>query len=113
MTIVSRTMCVMSQDLHGNQKGRPPRTSPEGSMKADVRPFNRYRSIFISDFHLGTRRAQAAALLDFLRLTESDRLYLVGDIVDSWSLRHKWYWNQLQNDVIQKILRKARKGTKV
>ena len=82
-------------------------------MKADVKPFRRYRAIFISDVHLGTRRAQAAALLEFLRLTESDRLYLVGDIVDSWSLRNKWYWNQLQNDVIQKILRKARKGTKV
>jgi UDP-2,3-diacylglucosamine pyrophosphatase LpxH len=82
-------------------------------MKADVKPVRHYRSIFISDFHLGTRRAQAAALLDFLRLTESDKLYLVGDIVDSWSLRHKWYWNQLQNDVVQKILRKARKGTKV
>jgi UDP-2,3-diacylglucosamine pyrophosphatase LpxH len=82
-------------------------------MKADVRPLRRYRAIFISDLHLGTRRTQAAALLEFLRLTESDKLYLVGDIVDSWSLRHKWYWNQLQNDVIQKILRKARKGTKV
>jgi UDP-2,3-diacylglucosamine pyrophosphatase LpxH len=82
-------------------------------MKADVKPVRRYRAIFISDFHLGTRRAQAAALLDFLRFTESDKLYLVGDIVDSWSLRHKWYWSQLQNDVIQKILRKARKGTKV
>lgn len=82
-------------------------------MKADVLPVRRYRAIFISDIHLGTRRAQTAALLDFLRETESKRLYLVGDIVDSWSLRQKWYWDQLHNDVIQKILRKARKGTKV
>ena len=82
-------------------------------MKADVLTIRHYRAIFISDFHLGTRRAQAAALLDFLRETESKRLYLVGDIIDGWSLRQKWYWDQLHNDVIQKIMRKARKGTKV
>lgn len=82
-------------------------------MKADVLTIRNYRAIFISDFHLGTRRAQAAALLDFLRETESKRLYLVGDIIDGWSLRQKWYWDQLHNDVIQKIMRKARKGTKV
>lgn len=73
----------------------------------------RYRSIFISDLHLGTRRAQAEALLDFLRSTESEYLYLVGDIIDSWSLRKKWYWDQSHNDVVQKLLRKARKGTKL
>src|SRR5690606_7432730 len=52
-------------------------------------------------------------LLDFLRHTESDHLYLVGDIVDGWRLKRSWYWHQTHNDVIQKILRKARKGTKV
>ncbi len=82
-------------------------------MKADVLTIRHYRAIFISDVHLGTRRAQAAALLDFLRETESKRLYLVGDMIDGWSLRQKWYWDQLHNDVIQKIMRKARKGTKV
>jgi UDP-2,3-diacylglucosamine pyrophosphatase LpxH len=82
-------------------------------MKADVFPRRRYRAIFISDVHLGSKRAQTEALLDFLRETESDRLYLVGDIIDSWSLKNKWYWDQAHNDVIQKILRKARKGTKV
>jgi UDP-2,3-diacylglucosamine pyrophosphatase LpxH len=82
-------------------------------MKADVFPRHHYRAIFISDIHLGSKRAQTKALLDFLRETESERLYLVGDIIDSWSLRSKWYWDQLHNDVIQKILRKARKGTKV
>jgi UDP-2,3-diacylglucosamine pyrophosphatase LpxH len=73
----------------------------------------RYRAIFVSDIHLGTKRAQAEAFLDFLRETESEYLYLVGDIIDSWSLRKKWHWHQSHNDVIQKILRKARKGTKV
>ena len=73
----------------------------------------RYRAIFISDLHLGTPGCQAAALLEFLRRTESDDLYLVGDIVDGWQLRRRWYWHQSHNDVIQKLLRKARKGTRV
>lgn len=63
--------------------------------------------------HLGTRRAQCDALLNFLRETESEYLYLVGDLIDSWSLRKNWYWDQKQNDVLQKLLRKARKGTRV
>lgn len=74
---------------------------------------SRYRAIWISDFHLGTQRAQVEMLLDFFRSTQSDTLYLVGDIVDNWSLKKSWYWKQTHNDVIQKILRKARKGTRV
>ena len=73
----------------------------------------RYRAIWISDVHLGTRGCQAELLLDFLRATESDHLYLVGDIVDGWRLRKSWYWPQSHNDVVQKLLRKARKGTRV
>ncbi len=73
----------------------------------------RYRAIWISDVHLGTRGCKAGFLLDFLRHAESDYLYLVGDIVDGWRLKRSWYWNQLHNDVVQKLLRKARKGTKV
>jgi UDP-2,3-diacylglucosamine pyrophosphatase LpxH len=73
----------------------------------------RYRAIWISDVHLGTHGCQAEALLDFLRFTESDFLYLVGDIVDGWQLKKRWYWPQKHNDVIQKILRRARRGTKV
>ncbi|MEM6490935.1 MAG: UDP-2,3-diacylglucosamine diphosphatase [Pseudomonadota bacterium] len=73
----------------------------------------RYRTIWISDVHLGTRGCQADMLLDFLRETESDTLFLVGDIIDGWRLRKKFYWSQSHNDVIQKLLRKARKGTKV
>ena len=72
-----------------------------------------YRAIFISDMHLGTKRAQTEALLSFLRATESDQLYIVGDFIDNWALRKAWYWDQLHNDVIQKLLRKARKGTKL
>jgi UDP-2,3-diacylglucosamine pyrophosphatase LpxH len=73
----------------------------------------RYRAIFISDIHLGTRGCRAEHLLDFLRYTESDYLYLVGDIIDCWRLRRSWFWPQAHNDVVQKILRKARKGTRV
>jgi UDP-2,3-diacylglucosamine pyrophosphatase LpxH len=73
----------------------------------------RFRSIWISDLHLGTTGCQGEHLLDFLRSTESDYLYLVGDIVDGWQLRRRWYWPQAHNDVVQKILRKARKGTRV
>jgi UDP-2,3-diacylglucosamine pyrophosphatase LpxH len=72
-----------------------------------------YRAIFISDIHLGTRGCKAEFLLDFLKHTESDYLYLVGDIIDCWRLRRTWFWRQSHNDVVQKLLRKARKGTKV
>jgi UDP-2,3-diacylglucosamine pyrophosphatase LpxH len=72
-----------------------------------------YRSIFISDLHLGTPGCQADALLVFLKNYTCDNLYLVGDIVDGWQLRRKWYWPQSHNDVIQKLLRKARKGCRV
>jgi UDP-2,3-diacylglucosamine pyrophosphatase LpxH len=73
----------------------------------------RVRTVWISDLHLGTPGCQAEALLDFLRHVESDTLYLVGDIVDGWQLRRHWYWPQAHNDVVQKLLRKARKGTRV
>jgi UDP-2,3-diacylglucosamine pyrophosphatase LpxH len=72
-----------------------------------------YRTIWISDFHLGTRGCKAEFLLDFLRDTEAETIYLVGDIVDGWRLKKSWYWPQTHNDVIQKILRKVRKGTRV
>lgn len=72
-----------------------------------------YRSIWISDVHLGTRGCQADLLLDFLRCHESEYLYLVGDIVDGWWLKRSWYWPQAHNDVVQKLLRRARKGAKV
>jgi len=87
----------------------PPPPSPPHERSSQ----RRYRSIFISDTHLGTAGCQAGPLLDFLRRTESEFLYLVGDIVDGWQLKRRWYWHQSHNDVIQKVLRKARKGTSV
>lgn len=73
----------------------------------------RYRAVFISDLHLGTPGCQARELLSFLRVSSSDHLYLVGDIVDGWQLRRRWYWPQAHNDVVQKLLRRARKGCRV
>ncbi len=71
------------------------------------------RTVWISDIHLGTPGCQAEALLEFLRDVDCETLYLVGDIIDGWQLRRSWYWPQAHNDVVQKILRKARKGTRV
>lgn len=73
----------------------------------------KYRTVFISDVHLGTKGCQAELLLDFIRHIECDTLYLVGDIVDGWKLRSGWHWPQAHNDVVQKILRMARKGVRV
>jgi UDP-2,3-diacylglucosamine pyrophosphatase LpxH len=73
----------------------------------------RVRTVWISDLHLGTPGCQAVALLGFLRDVQCQTLYLVGDIIDGWQLRRTWYWPQSHNDVVQKLLRKARKGTRV
>lgn len=72
-----------------------------------------YRTIWISDLHLGSTQCQADTLLDFLKHHESEKLYLVGDIIDFWALSKKTYWPTSHNTVIQKILRKARHGTQV
>jgi UDP-2,3-diacylglucosamine pyrophosphatase LpxH len=74
---------------------------------------NRCRTGWISDIHLGTRGAKAAALLEFLRTHEFETLYIVGDLIDVWSLKRLRYWPQTHNDVIQKLLRAGRKGTRI
>jgi UDP-2,3-diacylglucosamine pyrophosphatase LpxH len=73
----------------------------------------KFRAIWISDVHLGTTGCQAQRLLEFLRKTESETLYLVGDIIDGWQLKRRWYWEQAHNDVVQTVLKKAKKGTEV
>jgi UDP-2,3-diacylglucosamine pyrophosphatase LpxH len=72
-----------------------------------------FRALFISDVHLGSRGSQADKLIDFLRYHDADTIYLVGDIVDGWQLRSSWRWPQSHNDVVQKLLRKTRKGTRI
>jgi UDP-2,3-diacylglucosamine pyrophosphatase LpxH len=72
-----------------------------------------YRTIWISDLHLGSTQCQADILLDFLKYNDSEKLYLVGDIIDFWALSKKMYWPRDHNTVIQKVLRKARHGTQI
>src|SRR5437879_11949750 len=84
-----------------------------GKSAEDLLAARRYRAAWISDAHLGTRGCNAAALLDFLRANDFDTLYVVGDLIDIWSLRRGISWPQQHNDVIQKILRMARTGTHV
>ena len=74
---------------------------------------HRYRTLFLSDLHLGTRGCQAHLILDMLRHVEADTIYLVGDIIDGWRLRAGWYWPQAHNDVVQKLLRKVRRGARM
>lgn len=73
----------------------------------------RLRTIFISDVHLGTRDVQAEHLLDFLRNTESEYLYLVGDLVDFWKARQRWHWPRMHTEIADLVLEKARHGTRV
>ncbi len=87
-------------------------SDPSEHLHADE-PTTRLRTIWISDIHLGTPDCKAEYLVDFLRSHECETLYLVGDIIDGWQLKKKWFWRQAHNDVLQKILRKARKGTRV
>jgi UDP-2,3-diacylglucosamine pyrophosphatase LpxH len=73
----------------------------------------RYRTVFLSDIHLGMRGCRTDFLLDFLRRTECERLYLVGDIVDGWRLRKSWYWDAAHDEVIRRVLDMARRGTEI
>ncbi|MBN9009296.1 MAG: metallophosphoesterase, partial [Rhizobiales bacterium] len=73
-------------------------------------PPRQVRTLFVSDLHLGLRGCQAALFLDFLQHHEADTIVLVGDIVDGWQLRRAWHCPQSHNDVVQKLLRRARKG---
>jgi UDP-2,3-diacylglucosamine pyrophosphatase LpxH len=73
----------------------------------------RLRSIFLSDVHLGSKDCRAQELLDFLAGIETDYLFLVGDIVDFWSLRRTFHWPQEHNDVLRTFLAMAKEGTKV
>ncbi|EXI77033.1 MAG: UDP-2,3-diacylglucosamine hydrolase [Candidatus Accumulibacter appositus] len=71
------------------------------------------RAIFVSDVHLGTRGCQAERLLDFLREHEAEYLYLLGDIIDFWAMKRGVHWTPAQNTLVQKILRRARRGERV
>ena len=73
----------------------------------------KYRSVWISDIHLGTKHARVTELLNFLRVVDCKYLYLVGDFIDGWELKFRWFWRDDYNVLIQKLLRKSRKQTQV
>ncbi|RYY35170.1 MAG: UDP-2,3-diacylglucosamine diphosphatase, partial [Sphingomonadales bacterium] len=72
-----------------------------------------YRTIWISDIHLGTRGCNAAMLIDFLDHVDSDTIYLVGDIIDGWQLKKKFYWPAAHNDIVWRLLKRAKRGARV
>jgi len=74
---------------------------------------SRYRTIWISDIHLGTRGCNAQMLIDFLDHTDSETMYLVGDIIDGWRLKRSWYWPALHNDIVWRVMKRAKRGTRV
>lgn len=86
---------------------RPSIPEPSGNER------RRYRTIWISDIHLGTKGCNAELLIDFLDYTDSDTMYLVGDIIDGWRLKKKVYWPPEHNDVVWRVLKRARRGTRI
>ena len=87
--------------------------NPSLPLEQKVDGSQRVRALFLSDVHLGTKGCQAEKLLQLLAHFDADTIYLVGDIVDGWQLKSGWYWPQSHNDVVQKLLRKARKGARI
>ena len=88
----------------------PKDSNQDGSQPLEPR---QYRTLFVSDIHLGARACQADAFLYFLCYNEADTIYLAGDIIDFWRVKRGPVWLQSHNDVLQKLLRKVRKGTRV
>ncbi|WNO53203.1 UDP-2,3-diacylglucosamine diphosphatase [Stakelama saccharophila] len=74
---------------------------------------NQYRTIWISDIHLGTRGCNAGMLIDFLDHVDSETMYLVGDIIDGWKMRRKFYWPEAHNDIVWRLLKRAKRGTRM
>ena len=73
----------------------------------------RFRTIWISDIHLGTRGCNSALLIDFLDATDSDTMYLVGDIIDGWRMKKRFYWPAAHNDIVWRVMKRAKRGTRV
>jgi UDP-2,3-diacylglucosamine pyrophosphatase LpxH len=90
---------------------RPPHTRNLRIVRTPA--FRQLRTAWISDLHLGTRSSKTEAFLQFLRDHDFETLYIVGDLIDAWQMKRGIYWPQQHNDVIQKLLRKARKGTRI
>ena len=88
-------------------------TDQHPSIPEAKRKRERYRTIWISDVHLGTRGCNAAMLIDFLDSTDSETMYLVGDIIDGWRMQKKFYWPAAHNDIVWRVMKRAKRGTRV
>ena len=93
--------------------GLPPMTWGSDNDDAPLKRKLRFRSVWISDTHLGTAGCNAELLLDFLKSIQPETLYLVGDIIDGWRLKRGWYWPPRHNDIVRRVLKLANKGTHV
>ncbi len=91
-------------DFHATQPAIPERV---------VGGRRQYRTIWISDVHLGTRGCNAEMLIDFLDHVDSEKMYLVGDIIDGWALKKRFYWPAAHNDIVWRVLKRAKRGTDV
>jgi UDP-2,3-diacylglucosamine pyrophosphatase LpxH len=92
-------------DFHRSEPSIPEPCQTEGRQ--------RYRTIWISDIHLGTRGCNADMLIDFLDSTDSETMYLVGDIIDGWRLKKRFYWPAAHNDIVWRVLKRAKRGTRI
>lgn len=73
----------------------------------------KYRAVFLSDLHLGSTGCRGGDIVAFLKHVECESLYLVGDVIDMWRLRKRWYWPAEHNKVISRVLKMANRGTRV
>ena len=96
-------------------KPRPPKPyrKPTSGLAPSGAPRRTYRSIFISDVHLGTRGCADEMLIDFLDHCDSEYLYLVGDIIDGWRMKKRFYWPERHNAIVRRIMKRAKRGTQV
>jgi UDP-2,3-diacylglucosamine pyrophosphatase LpxH len=94
-------------DLADLAQAQPDLPEPVGKER------RRFRTIWISDIHLGTRGCNAQLLIDFLDHTDSDTMYLVGDIIDGWRMKKRFYWPASHNDVVWRVLKRAKRGTRI
>ncbi len=95
-------------ELHEFSASSPTVPEPDGDKSR-----RKFRTIWISDVHLGTRGCAADLLIDFLDYTDSETMYLVGDIIDGWRLKKKFYWPATHNDIVWRIMKRAKRGTRV
>ena len=93
----------LARDFANSQPAIPERTIAER---------RQYRTIWISDIHLGTRGCNAEMLIDFLDHVDSEKMYLVGDIIDGWRLKKKLHWPAAHNDVVWRLLKRAKRGAR-